>query len=283
MRSDFAVMICSHGRAETLTTYDMLRRQGYTGKIIVVIDDEDDQRDAYESRFEWVEVFCKEEYYKSSDGVIQGKQKGILYARNACYDIAVRNGLKFFTEFDDDFSGIDCRYFDGEKLKSYKVENLDELFTQILDMFEHEKVVSVSLLTQGDYIGGGPNAKGIAGVTRICNQAFFLMTERRIDFISSMNEDMCSALTYGMRGRLFLGLNGTMLEAEPIANNKMGNGMTEFYKKLAPFARAFTAVIVRPDCALSEPVDKKDSFRIKVKTWDIAVPKILNERYKKNA
>jgi len=282
MRDDFAVMICSHGRAETMTTYDMLRRQGYTGEIIVVIDDEDDQQEEYEARFERVEVFCKEDYFQSSDGVIQGKQKGILYARNACYDIAIENGLKYFTEFDDDFSGIYCRHFDGEKLKSYKVENLDELFTQIVEMFEHENIVSVSLLTQGDYIGGGANAKGIAGVTRMCNQAFFLMTDRRIDFISSMNEDMCTALTCGMRGSLFLGLNGTMLTAEPIANNKMGNGMTEFYKKLPPFARAFVAVIVRPDCAMAEPFESK-GFRIKVKTWDKAVPKILSERWKKHA
>ena len=280
MRDDFAAMICSHGRAETMTTYSMLRNQGYTGKIIVVIDDEDDQREAYEKNFECVEVFCKEEYYEKSDGVIQGKQKGILYARNACYDIAEKYGLKYFTEFDDDLSAVRVRAAEDGTTKSCVVKNLDELFEAMLEVFKSPKVKSVSALSQGDYIGGAAS-KGFNQCVRVCNQAFFLMTERRVDFIASMNEDICSCLTYGMRGDLFLGLNGTMFLAEPIGNNtKMGNGMSEFYKKLEPFARSFIGVIVRPDCVVSESTD--DSFRIKVK-WDYAVPKILNERYKKYA
>lgn len=48
MRDDFAVMICSHGRAETLTTYDALKKHGYSGKIIIVIDDEEAAAQGYE-------------------------------------------------------------------------------------------------------------------------------------------------------------------------------------------------------------------------------------------
>ena len=96
MRDDFAVMICSHGRAETLTTYDALKKCGYSGKIIIVIDDEDEQQNAYNERFDHVEVFCKEDYFREADGVIEGKQKAILYARNACYDIAEKKRAFIF-------------------------------------------------------------------------------------------------------------------------------------------------------------------------------------------
>lgn len=132
MRDDFAVMICSHGRAETLTTYDALKKCGYTGKIIIVIDDEDDQHDAYKALFECVEVFCKEDYYRAADGVIEGKQKGILYARNACYDIAIKNGLSYFVEMDDDLSAFYLRYIAEDKAKSAKISCLDDVFDAMI-------------------------------------------------------------------------------------------------------------------------------------------------------
>ena len=40
---NFAVFILTHGRAENVETYKALRDCGYTGKIYVIIDDEDDE------------------------------------------------------------------------------------------------------------------------------------------------------------------------------------------------------------------------------------------------
>ena len=50
MRDDFAVFILSHGRADRVITYDVLRKQGYTGKIYIIIDNLDNQRDEYINR-----------------------------------------------------------------------------------------------------------------------------------------------------------------------------------------------------------------------------------------
>lgn len=260
-----------------MTTHDMLRLQGYTGKIIVVIDDEDDQRPEYESRFEHVEVFCKEAEFQKADGVILGKQKGILYARNACYDIAKKLGVRFFAEVDDDFSALYVRYESEGKSKSYKVENLDLLFNAALQLFDDKRVVATSVLSQGNYIGG-IESNGLKKCIRICTSMFFLVTDRRVDFISSMNEDICTCLHYGQTGDLFFGMNGTMYVSEPIANNSMGNGMTDFYKKLGPFARSFIPVIVRPDCI--DVTMFNDDFKAGV-SWTNAVPKIMNKRWKK--
>ena len=47
MKNKFAVFILSHGRADNLKTLGTLRRQGYTGKIYVILDNEDDQIDEY--------------------------------------------------------------------------------------------------------------------------------------------------------------------------------------------------------------------------------------------
>ena len=37
MRDDFAAFILTHGRADNVITYNTLRKQGYTGKIILLI------------------------------------------------------------------------------------------------------------------------------------------------------------------------------------------------------------------------------------------------------
>ncbi len=47
MRNDFAVLILSHGRADRVYTIPTLRKGGYTGKIYIVVDNEDEQQDEY--------------------------------------------------------------------------------------------------------------------------------------------------------------------------------------------------------------------------------------------
>ena len=43
---DFAVFILTHGRADGVVTVQTLKRQGYTGPLYLVIDNEDDQEQA---------------------------------------------------------------------------------------------------------------------------------------------------------------------------------------------------------------------------------------------
>ena len=43
MRSDFAVFILTHGRADNVVTVPAIKKAGYTGKIYFIIDDEDEQ------------------------------------------------------------------------------------------------------------------------------------------------------------------------------------------------------------------------------------------------
>ncbi|EFI4081186.1 TPA: hypothetical protein J5F60_004390 [Escherichia coli] len=46
MRDDFCVFILTHGRPDKVLTYRTLRRAGYTGKIFIVVDDEDKTRNS---------------------------------------------------------------------------------------------------------------------------------------------------------------------------------------------------------------------------------------------
>ena len=44
-KSDFAVIILTHGRHDRVYTIDSLRKSGYTGEIYLLCDDEDKQLD----------------------------------------------------------------------------------------------------------------------------------------------------------------------------------------------------------------------------------------------
>ena len=105
MREDFACFILTHGRADNVKTEKTLRACGYTGKVFYVIDDEDEQGDQYRARFgaERVFEFCKAEEMRKCDQGNNWDIRGvILYARNACWEIAKRAGVKYFTQLDDD-------------------------------------------------------------------------------------------------------------------------------------------------------------------------------------
>ena len=51
MKNNFAVFILTHGRANNVRTYKTLRAQGYTGKIYLMVDDEDSQVEEYKKLY----------------------------------------------------------------------------------------------------------------------------------------------------------------------------------------------------------------------------------------
>ena len=97
--NNFAAFILSHGRPDKVFTYKSLIRQGYTGKIFIVVDNEDSKVDQYIENFnkENVIIFNKEKISKNFDSFDNFKnKKAIVYARNACFDIAEKNKIEYF-------------------------------------------------------------------------------------------------------------------------------------------------------------------------------------------
>lgn len=98
MRSDFVAFILSHGRADRVSTYELLRKCGYTGDIRIVIDNEDSTTQEYYDKFgNEVVMFNKPfvaNYFDPCDN--QDNRKTIVYARNACFDLAKELGYTYF-------------------------------------------------------------------------------------------------------------------------------------------------------------------------------------------
>ena len=86
---DFVIFILTNGRPNNVHTARSLRNHGYTGKIILVIDDEDKTAEEYLDKFKDVEVFSKKEIAQEFDEADNfDDRRSIVYARNACFKIA---------------------------------------------------------------------------------------------------------------------------------------------------------------------------------------------------
>jgi len=52
INEDFCIFILTHGRPDNVITYKSLIRAGYTGKVFIVIDNEDKTSEKY------YEIYC---------------------------------------------------------------------------------------------------------------------------------------------------------------------------------------------------------------------------------
>ena len=90
MNDKFGVFILSHGRADRVHTYATLRKQGYTGDIKILCDNEDDTIGDYRAVYaDDVIVFDKEEWRLKTDVMDTFERRDVVvFARNAVFDIA---------------------------------------------------------------------------------------------------------------------------------------------------------------------------------------------------
>ena len=107
MRKDFACIVISHGRPDC-NTVKIFRSSGYTGKIYIVVDDEDKTLPDYLAKYgDDVHVFHKTDNFDTGD---LGGNKGVAtYARNECRKVAEKHGLKYYFMLDDDFKSLSYR------------------------------------------------------------------------------------------------------------------------------------------------------------------------------
>ena len=99
--TDFVALILTHGRPDKVKTIKTLRKSGYTGRIVLVIDNEDKTAHIYKSLYgeEDVVMFDKLAISKTFDQIIPGNRKTIVYARNASFEIAKQLGYRIYLYF----------------------------------------------------------------------------------------------------------------------------------------------------------------------------------------
>ena len=279
-----AIFILTHGRPNNVRTYKTLRNDGYTGKIYLIVDDEDKTLNQYKEIYkDEVIVFSKKDYDDKFDIMdnFDGR-KVIVFARNACYDIARRLKLDYFFEYEDDYTSFQHRFIEGQSLRGKTVRNLDEVLSAMIDFIEATKVSTIAFSQGGDFIGGVGAVKNNMFKRKAMNSFVFKVNQDPKDdipFIGRMNDDVNTYLTYGKIGKLFFQTGKINLVQLQTQSNSGGN--TEAYKSFGTYVKSFYSVMCAPSCCKIDVMGRYD-MRIhhKIK-WNNAVPKIIDQTYKK--
>jgi hypothetical protein len=281
---NFAIFILSHGRPDNVITYRTLRNSGYTGRIFIIVDDEDKTLSEYKEKFrDEVIVFSKKDYESKFDLMDNFQNnKVIVYARNACYDIARNLGLDYFFEYEDDYTNFQYRYIDKDSLRGKTIRKLDEALNAMIDCLNQTKADTIAFAQGGDFIGGAGSFKNNTFKRKAMNSFVFKVNQdpkEDVIFIGRMNDDVNTYLTQGKIGKLFFQITNINLVQLQTQSNSGGN--TEAYKAFGTYVKSFYSVMAAPDCCkidLMGRTDKRIHHKI---NWNNAVPKILDEKLKK--
>ena len=283
MIKDFAAFILSHGRANNVITYDTLRKTGYTGDIYIIIDNEDKTAKEYYDKFgDKVVMFDKKKIAKTFDEADNfNDRRAIVYARNACFDIAKDLGIKYFIQLDDDYTTFRFAANDkGEYITSNTaITKLDKIFEAMLNFYKSTNIHSIAMAQGGDFIGGENSRVFKEKLARKCMNSFICSTDRPFRFVGRINEDVNNYTHKGSLGYLFFTIATVRLEQKQTQSNE--GGMTDIYLDNGTYIKSFYSVIFQPSAVTISLMGNKNNRLHHRVNWNATTPVILDEKYKK--
>ena len=281
---DFVAFILTHGRPNNVITIESLKKCGYTGRVIIVIDNEDETSEEYYKKFgkDNVVMFDKLEMSKTFDEADNFKdRKSIVYARNACFNIAKDLGIKYFIQLDDDYTSF--RFASNEKeeyiTSNTAINNLDNIFDSLLKFYKSTSIKSIAMAQGGDFIGGIKSRVWKEKLPRKCMNSFICSTDRPFQFMGRLNEDVNNYTKNASLGQLFFTTALVRLEQKQTQSSE--GGMTDIYLNNGTYIKSFYSVIFSPSSvtiALMGEINNRLHHRV---NWNATTPKILDEKYKK--
>ena len=275
LKNNVGVFILSHGRADNVVTYKVLRNQGYTGKIYIVCDDEDEQLPLYKKNFENVIVFSKKDIKFDVGDNLHKLTKVSSIARNAI--VKLKKDVEFVLMLDDDYKGFNYKIPNGNALKSTKIKNFDKLIDTYVDFLKtNENILSLSFGTAGDYVGG-TNNKVKDGIYFNGRNSFLFRANENFEFKGRIMEDVTTPAYHNSVGKFFITVLGVQIDVVSRENNTGGIKYKEY--ELNDYWQYFYPVLWNPS-AIKVRANKDGTF-IKNVTAENLIPKILSDRWKK--
>lgn len=281
MREDFAVFILTHGRPNNVKTINTLQKHGYTGKLYLILDNEDKTAEQYAEKYgkEKIIIFDKLKIAQSIDqGDLSEDRRTIVYARNACFKIAEKLGLRYFLQLDDDYQNFRYRYESGERLLTKYVSDLDKIFSYMIDFLDESKALTVAFAQGGDFIGGVENDFFRKRIKRKAMNTFFCDVKKPFEFMGRINEDVNMYTLLGNRGEIILSVADIQMTQTETQKNK--GGMTEVYLDNGTYLKSFYSVMYSPQCVKVAEMGKSKRIHHRI-SWNNCTPMILNERWKR--
>lgn len=280
---DFAAFILSHGRPNTIKTLASLKRSGYTGKVYIIIDNEDATASEYHRLYgDQVIVFDKAAIAQTFDECDNFKipRKSVVYARNACYPIARELGLKTFVQLDDDYTEFEHRFNALLEWEYQKVRHLDAIFDAMLDFYLSIPAKIIAFAQGGDLIGGRDNTylKSL-NMQRKAMNTLFCHVDRPMTFTGRINEDVNSYCIYGFRGDLLLTVFNVNIKQ--IETQKNTGGMSDTYLSAGTYLKSFYTVMNCPSfVTIADMGEQHRRIHHRINRSN-AYPVILSEQYRK--
>ena len=286
MKNKLLAMILTHGRPDRVLTYDSLRRQGWTGDIVILIDNEDKTAERYKVRFgDAVHVFDKEAEARQTDSCDNfPHRKAIVYARNAAFRIANELGYRYFIQLDDDYTRFSYRFgAEYEYGKERPIKSLDDILQAMLKFSIVSGADSVAMAQGGDFIGGseGSYIKEKLRIKRKCMNTWICDVRKPLRFCGHLNEDASCYIVEGLRGKLFITLYNVSISQVP--TQKAAGGMSDSYSAAGTYVKTFYSIMQAPSCVRIRMIGNANPRIHHEVQWNNACPKILREEFRKVA
>jgi len=278
---EFAVFIITHARPNNIITNKTLKRHGYTGPIYYVVDDEDKTIDEYIDKYgkDHVLVFNKKYYAELIDeGDNFDNRRTTTHARNAVFDLAKKIKCKYFLVLDDDYTCFNYRLYNICKTPK-NINNLDRCFEILVEFYKSNSCKTICISQGGDWIGGSQSTLSEKPMTRKAMNSFICSNEKPFNFFSRLNEDVNTYLVGGNKGNLFFTVN--LLSLTQKTTQATSGGMTEAYLEYGTYVKSFYSVMYCPSFVKVGMLNSKNKRLHHSVNWACAVPKILNESFKK--
>lgn len=280
--NDFCAFILTHGRPDRVKTLAALEKHGYTGKVYLVVDDQDATLDQYLDQYgDQVLVFSKEAVAATCDeGDNFKNRKVILYARNVCFDLAKQVGCNHFIQLDDDYQRFCFKHNDKGQYGTWAIKDLDRVLGEMFAYYRATPMLTLAMSQGGDHIGGyRASDKRTINTKRKAMNSFICSLDRPFQFAGSINEDVNNYTEGSRRGEIYLTLRGLELLQTPTQTN--AGGMTDIYQDGGTYVKSFYSVMYAPSCVtVKNIVSGFQRIHHKV-DWNFTAPMIIRQEHKK--
>ena len=278
-KNNFAVFILTHNRANRVITADSLRKCGYTGRIVYVIDNQDPSQNEYQLTYgqENVYVFDKLAAAQITDTMDnETHQRGVVFARNIVWQVAEDLNIDYFIVLDDDYSEFRHLTNNLGKSQHKSIRNLDRIFESMTEFLIVSNSLTVCMGQGGDYIGG----VGYEKPKRKAMNSFVCARDRPFKFLGRLNEDVNMYVTLGHRGQLMFSIMKIALNQEMTQTNS--GGLTELYLDSGTYVKSFFSVMCHPSGVRVAMLRGRRHSRLHHRIdWDKTAPCILEQIHKK--
>lgn len=297
--NEYCIFIFTHGRAGNVKTIKTLRKSGCTSKIVLVIDDEDEQEQKYRELYEdkdgcSVYMFDKTVAYNLTDTMDLNPSKGsVVYARNMAYSIAEELGYKYFVMLEDDYLDFQHRWIkvksDGSQVlcartmmgldPEYRL--MDKCIGVAMDYLRDTQATQIGFAQAGDLIGGADSfTKFYHNRVRKIMNFFCCRTDRPVKWLGRMNDDVNSYIWRGSQGTIFLSFREFIVKQE--LTQLAEGGMSADYKNFGTYTKTFYSIVLCPSFVTIGAMGRHNYRMHHQIEWGNAVPKIISDSYKKS-